>query len=281
MGDLWIQVLTKDARDLGTLDAQLRPKFIAEDVVGYLQLLESEPQSVALHDDLAGMYLDLGRPDDAVVQFEASARLKPDVAATHFNLGLALTLAGKLDDAIEQYRRALDIEPDYALAHNNLGGILLERGHAGEALEHLREAVRLDPTNAAALNNLGVARRDRGEEAEAIDDFRRSVLASPNWAPAIVNLAWMLATASDGRLRNAELGVRLAARAADLTERRDPRALDVLAAAYASAGDFDRAIDAARAALQLAPEGAAAAEIQARQELYSRHEPYRRAAPQK
>jgi Flp pilus assembly protein TadD len=281
MGDLWIQVLTKDDRDLLTLDRQLRPKIVAEDVVGYLRVLESEPESVALHDDLAGMYLELGRPDDAVVQFAASARLKPELAATHFNLGLALTLAGKVDDAIGQYRQALAIKPDYALAHNNLGGILLERGDTDEALAHLREAVRIDPTNAAAQNNLGIACRDRGEEAEAIDHFRRALAASPTWPVAMANMAWMLATASEDRLRNPDLGVRLAARAADLTERHDPRALDVLAAAYASAGDFDRAVDATRAALQLVPEGTLAAEIRARQDLYAQRRPYRRATPPK
>jgi tetratricopeptide (TPR) repeat protein len=279
MGDLWIQVLTKDDRDLETLNRQFRPKTVAEDVIGYRRMLESEPGSVALHDDLAGLYLELDRPNDAVVQFEASAKLRPELAATHFNLGLALTLAGKLDEAIDQYQQALAINPAYALAHNNLGAMLLQKGAANEALPHLREAVRIDPTNASALNNLGVAFRDGGEEAEAIAHFRRAVLTSPHFVPAIANLAWMLATASDGRLRNQNLGVRLAAQAADLTERQDPHALDVLAAAYASAGDFDRAVDTAGAALRLAPEGAFAAEVRARLQLYREHKPYRRAGP--
>jgi len=281
MGDLWIQLLTKDERDLQTLNQRFRPKTIAEDVIGYRRILESEPESVALHDDLAGLYLELGRAHDAVSQFEASAKLRPELAATHFNLALALTLAGKLDDAIGQYRRALDIRSDYALAHNNLGGILLQKGDVNEALVHLREAVRIDPTNAEAQNNLGVACRERGDDAEAIDHFRRAMAVRPNWPPPIANLAWMFATASDDRLRNAGLSVQLASRAADLTAHRDPSALDVLAAAYASAGDFDHALETARAALRLAPEGAFAKEIRAREELYRRHAAYRRAIVQK
>lgn len=277
MGDLWIQVLTRDARDLDVLNKQFRPKTVAEDVVGYLRVLEAEPESVALHDDLAGLYLELGRPSDAVVQFEASAKLKPELAATHFNLGLALTLAGNLEDAIKQYQQALRIKPDYALAHNNLGGILLQTDKADEALAHLREAVRIDPTNAEAQNNLGVAFRERGQDAEAIDHFRQAVVASPDWIPAMMDLAWMLATTGDARLRNQDVGVRLAVRAADLTEHHDPRVLDALAAAFASAGDFDRAVDTAGAALQLGPAEAFAAEIRARQELYREHKPYRRA----
>ena len=35
MGDFWIQVLTRDDRDLDTLAAAFRPKQLAEDIVGY------------------------------------------------------------------------------------------------------------------------------------------------------------------------------------------------------------------------------------------------------
>src|SRR5262249_22462703 len=35
MGDLWIQVLTRDTRDLATLNRSFVPKMIAEDIVGY------------------------------------------------------------------------------------------------------------------------------------------------------------------------------------------------------------------------------------------------------
>ncbi len=280
MGDLWIQVLTKDERDLLALDRQFRPKTLAEDVIGYRRVLESEPESVALHDDLAGLYLQLGRPADAVVQFEESARLRPDAAAAHFNLGLALTLTGRIDEAIARYRKALEIKPDYAIAHNNLGGIFLERGQADVAIQHLRESVRIDPRYAEAQNNLGIALRDLGQDADAIDHLRKAVAASPNWPQALGELAWMLATAGDDRLRNADVGVQLALRAAQLTERRDARTLDVLAAAYAASGEFDKAVAAAQTALDLAPAGAFADGIRARQGLYRQQRPYRRPAAQ-
>jgi spermidine synthase len=45
--------------------------------------------------------------------------------------------------------------------------------------------------------------------------------------------------------------IRFAERAVELTRQRDPDALDVLAAAYAMAGDFSRAVEAAEAALAL------------------------------
>jgi tetratricopeptide (TPR) repeat protein len=59
-----------------------------------------------------------------------------------------------------------------------------------------------------------------------------------------------------------------------LTGRQDAAALDVLAAAYASAGDYDRAMAAAQSALNLNP--ANATQIAARRDLYKAHRPYRR-----
>jgi Flp pilus assembly protein TadD len=162
MADLWIQVLTNSARDLDTLIEKFRPKVLAEDVIGYERVLESEPNSVALHDDVAQLYLELGRPEEASAHFAASVKLSPQSAPAHFNLGTSLAVSGRLDEAMGEFRLALTIEPDYARAHNNLASILLQRGSIDEALEHVQEAVRLEPSNMEAHINLAAAHAARG-----------------------------------------------------------------------------------------------------------------------
>jgi tetratricopeptide (TPR) repeat protein/mono/diheme cytochrome c family protein len=275
MGDLWIQVLTRDDRDLQMLTAAYRPKAIAEDIVGYESMIRQDPSRIQLHDDVALLYLDLGRAGEAAAHLEVSAGLKPESAAAHFNFGTALTVAGRLDEATEQYRRALQIKPDYALAHNNLGNVLLRRENAGEALEHFREAVRLDPSNAEAHYNVGSVLRSRGDLSEAVGQFRQAVQLKPDWIPAVASIAWLLATAPDAALRDANEAIRFAERAADLTGRHDASALDILAAAYAAAGQFDRAVAASEAALGMKPDAALAAAIRRRLELYTQHKPFR------
>jgi tetratricopeptide (TPR) repeat protein len=275
MGDLWIQVLTRDDRDLQVLNTAYRPKAIAEDIVGYESMIRQDPSRIQLHDDVALLYLDLGRAGEAAAHLEASVRLKPESTAAHFNFGTALTLGGRLDEAIEQYRQALQIKPDYALAHNNLGNVLLRRENPGEALEHFREAVRLDPSNAEAHYNVGSVLRSRGDLSEAAGQFRQTVQLKPDWIPAVASLAWLLATAPDTALRDANEAIRFAERAADLTGRHDASALDILAAAYAAAGQFDRAVAASEAALGMKPDAALAAAIRRRLELYRQHKPFR------
>jgi Flp pilus assembly protein TadD len=240
MGDLWIQVLTKDEPDLVTLETEFRQKVAAEDVFGYELEVERHPKDGGLHDTVAMLYLELGRPEDAARHFRASAELNPQSASAHYNLGTALTVARKFDEASREYGTALGIDPQYANAHNNLGNILLAEGHVDDAIREFREVVRLNADSASGL----------------------------------ANLAWPLAT-WPGRTRNdAEEALRLAERAATLTSRKDASVLDVLAAAYAATGRFDRAETTASAALKLQPPDPLATNLRARLELYHLHLPY-------
>jgi tetratricopeptide (TPR) repeat protein len=275
MADLWIQVLTRDDRDLQTLNAAFRAKATAEDIVGYESMIRRDPLRVQLHDDVAQLYLELGRAREAAAHLEASMRLKPESAAAHFNFGTALTVAGRLDEAIDQYREALRINPDYALAHNNLGNVLLGRGNSGDALQHFREALRLDPSNAEAHYNVGSMLRAGGDFAGALVRFREALQLKPDWLPALASLAWLLATSPDAALRDGDQAIRFAERAADLAGRQDASALDVLAAAYAEAGQFDRAIVTCQTALTMKLDSALAAAIRRRLELYRKHQAYR------
>ena len=275
MGDLWIQVLTRDDRDLRALNAAFRPKAMAEEIAGYETMIAQDPSRPQLRDDIALLYLDLGRGREAAAHLEVSVKLKPDSAAAHFNFGTALTVAGRLDDAVGELQQALRLQPDYGAAHNNLGSVLVRLGRPGEALGEFREALRLDASNAEAHYNAGSVLRSRGELANASGEFREAARLAPDWVPALASLAWLLATAPDPALRDAAQAVRLAERVAELTGRRDASAMDVLAAAYAAAGQFDRAIDASEAALELKPDPALASAIRGRLELYRQRKPYR------
>lgn len=173
-----------------------------------------------------------------------------------------------------EYRRALALKPEYAPAENNLGNVLVMQGKPDEALHHFQEAVRIDPRNAEAHYNLGSVARGRGDWPEALGQFRAAIALEPDSVPALVGLAWLLASAPDAMLRHPDEAIRLAEHMADVTERRDAAVLDLLAAAYAAAGEFDRAVTTAQAALDLKPPDPVAATMRTRQELYKQRRPY-------
>ena len=158
MGDLWLQVLPRDNRDLDLLSRDFRPKVAAEDVRGYEVEIEKHPADAGLHDDVALLYLELGHSDGAIAHFRTSAALKPQSAVAHYNLGTALTVARRLDEAAGEYREALQIDPAYANAHNNLGNVLLSQKHYDAAIQEFTEVVRLQPDSEAARKNLAAAK---------------------------------------------------------------------------------------------------------------------------
>ena len=125
-----------------------------------------------------------------------------------------------------------------------------------------------------------MALRMMGERDQALGHFRAALSGRPDWPAPMSEIAWILATHTDSRVRDPAEAVRLAERAAELTSRRDALVLDALAAAYAAAGDWDRATTTAETAVVLASarSSALAEDISKRLAFYRRKQPYREAA---
>jgi tetratricopeptide (TPR) repeat protein len=274
MGDLWVQMLTRTDRDLGVLRKALQAKHVAEEAVGYEMMIRSEPASVPLRNDAAVIYTEIGEFEKAARHLEMVARLQPDSPAAHYNLGTVLSSMKNAARAAEEYEQAVRLRPDYAAAHNNLGHALLAMARTDDADRHFREAARFDPQNAGAHYNIGMISRARGDIGDAIERLRQAVRLRPDWVQAVAQLAWLLATSPSAPMRDADQALQLANHAAVLTERRDAGVLDVLAAAEAAGGHFDRAVISCDQALALTPEEPLAGAIRQRRALYSQHRAY-------
>ena len=171
MGDLWVQMLARTDRELRTLKRKLQTKHVAEEVVGYEMMIRGEPGNVALRNDAAVIYTEMGRLNEAVRHLEVVVQLQPDSAAAHYNLGTTLAAMNDVTRAAVEYRQAIRLRPDYALAHNNLGHALLAMAKTDEASRHFREAARLDPQNAGCAVQ---HRHDRAANAATSSKRSRS-----------------------------------------------------------------------------------------------------------
>ncbi len=198
----------------------------------------------------------------------------PDNHRALTNYGIALAAAGRLDEAVRRLTEAVDVNPDSPRARYNLGLALAQQGALADAVTHLRAVIDTRPEHAAAHYNLAKALALTGGAVEARRHFERAVGIDPDRPATLRDAAWLLATWPDPQVRDGQQAVRLAERAAALTLERDPAVLDVLAAAYAEAGDFDRARRTAGRAAALA-EGELAAAIETRLELYRVDRPFR------
>jgi Flp pilus assembly protein TadD len=57
---------------------------------------------------------------EAIIEYNAALRLKPDDAEAHNNLGNAYVKRNRFDEAVNEFMTALELKPDFAEAHNNL-----------------------------------------------------------------------------------------------------------------------------------------------------------------
>ncbi len=176
----------------------------------------------------------------------------PTSYAAHNNLAVLLRQEKRLDDAKTHFRRAAELKPQVAEPHIGLGTIYLEEGRPQLAEAELREALRLDPRLAFTHQRLAMALEQQGKYKEAIAHLEKSLKLEPRQPQVARRLAWILATHPDPAIRDAQRAVRLAETA--IAQLRQPgyRMLDTLAAAYASAGQYERAVAAITQAIELA-----------------------------
>ncbi len=197
--------------------------------------------------ELGRAFMQQGKFDEAIGQFEEAVRVKPDYALAHNNLGYALAQKGRLDEAIRQYQEALRLDPGCTLAHFNLGNALADKGQIDEAIRQIREALRLKPDYAEAYNNLGLVLNKKGQSDEAIRHYQEALRLKPSYAEAHNNLAIALADKGqiDEAIRHYQEALRLKP---DHAEARNN-----LGVALNKKGQSDEAIRQYQEALRLKP----------------------------
>jgi tetratricopeptide (TPR) repeat protein len=244
----------------------------------------------------------------ALVHFEAAVDLNPNYWKGYHNRGVSLALQGMFDRAIADFSRAIELKPKYANAWFNRGEIYFElgnyesalsdytqtveltpddydahirRGHAYFYLRRFREALadydraaELKPDDVEAIVNRGDAQRSLGQWREAARNYQQAVTLDNRSGQAYRSVAWLMATCPEEKYRKGQLAVQAAERAVQLDGGKDFTYLDTLAAAYANAGEFEKAQQTMPFAIKAAPEKQKEA-LRRRLELYKANQPYR------
>ncbi len=228
--------------------------------------------------DLAYELSEKGEIDKAAAEWTKALKLSPDDAAAHSNYGALLLKQGRLDEAAGHFRKALELKPELANARSNLGLVLMQRGQLVQAVEQWKLGLDAQPDLIDLHVNLALASIMQRRYRDAEQHFRNALKYEPNRLPVLSNLAWLLATCPDPAVRNAAQAVELSEKALKLSGGNDARLLDILGAAYAEAGRFPEAVDAARRAAALAAEHndrPLATDLSSRVALYQSHKAYR------
>jgi tetratricopeptide (TPR) repeat protein len=216
-----------------------------------------------------------GDLQNAYQDFDQATRLSPKMTAAWIHRGQIHVEWKNYDTAIYDFGEALKIDPKHVQAY-------IERGNArsfrnvDEALKDYEEALKIDPKSVSAYYNRGVTFFGKGNYDKAVKDFEEGIKLDGKSVSCHTKLAWVYAACPDAKYRDGEKAVKIAKKAVELSESKDPAALDAMGAAYAELGAFTDAVLYQKEAIKLLP---AMSPLQnayeARLRLYEDEKPYR------
>jgi tetratricopeptide (TPR) repeat protein len=187
-----------------------------------------------------------GLRKEALDEYEAAIRIRPDFAPAHYNMANILSSQGKFGEAASHYKESLVSDPDSPDAHNNLAYLLGREGKLDSAAAEFSTALKLKPGMWQAEFGLADVFKRQGRFSEAIQSYRNVLNSRPDLPEALCSIAWIEATTTTATLRNGPEALAFSKKACDLTGGKNPNCLRALAAAHAEVGNFKEAIDAAQ-----------------------------------
>jgi cellulose synthase operon protein C len=227
------------------LGLAFRQKALYDEALREFRLAQERGEDTFLvHQAQAEMLLLRGGSGEALELYVQLIEQEPSSPKLWNELGVARHQAGELAEAEEAYRRSLEIDPHYALAWNNLGVVrhYRQRADAEEAfLAAVREgraladvwrnwalmlhrlerrpesaaayekALAADPQSAQARTGLGILFMEMGRPEEARAQLLRAVELDPSLAEARYNLAFAQSALGDyqAALRETRLALEL------------------------------------------------------------------------
>ena len=185
---------------------------------------------------------------------------------------------GHLDQAAVQYGVVIKAMPSDFATQRKLALVYLSQKKYEVALPLLERVTRAQPGNALAHVDTATAWLGLKDQGKAVASYRAALKTASNMPKALNNLAWILATHPDPKIRSGAEAVALAERLCELSKYTSPLGLDTLATAYAEAGRFVDAIATAEKAIALLAPSADAVKVdnmKRRLEFYKQQKPYR------
>lgn len=162
--------------------ALLKSGSVDEAIAAFTKALEANPNSAAIHYNLALAYEKKEDREQARKHYQESIRIKPDLSQAYLALGNSYFSDRKYDEAIQALKKASELLPqDYEVFYN-LGACYADTSKFNEAEAAFRKASEISPNEPIAHYQLGMALYGQSKNAEAKVEFQKYLELNPNAA---------------------------------------------------------------------------------------------------
>ncbi len=189
-----------------------------------------------------------GRFAEAAALYEKMIALRPDAASSYVGLALARARLQDFPAAVAVLRRGLDRIPDSEILMTRLGYTYLVMSRAEESAAVMQNILKINPRSMDALTGMAVVLESGDRKAEAVGYYEKALAIEPE--NKFIRLGYAGNLASSGRLADA-------VKVYDGLVRDYPKDVEVwraLGAAYGRAREFDKAIEAFKGLIAIAPD---------------------------
>ncbi|MBL9124347.1 MAG: tetratricopeptide repeat protein, partial [Planctomycetaceae bacterium] len=252
----------------------------ANAIKDFSEAIRREPGVPMAHRARAQTYHAQGDYQRALDDLNEAIRLDPRMAIAYNDRGATYNELDEYQKAYEQLSEAIRLDPKLALAYYNRGSNWHDQRQYDKALADFNRAIELDPKMALASDGRGYTYSRMGHYGKAAKDFETSIKLAPHEPWGYLNFARMWATADSEGPLDGPRAVEAATKACELSNWADWICVAALAAAYAEAGDFAKAVEWQERAIKLdvRPEHKDKVNAAERLEIYRAGKPYREKA---
>ena len=258
-------------------DAKASAAFLAGDydtaISLYNEVIQADPKAAFAFNGRALAYRSKKDIARALADLDQAIRLKP-LPMFYFNRGVTYYEGGEDKSAIADLTRALRDKPTdpkfRAVCLVMRARCYFNQSESAPAMSDLNAAIKLNPTDPQTYHLRGIVHKVEHEYDKSLADYEKAIALDPKNADAYSTEAYLLSVCPVPKYRDGAKAVRYATKACELTEWCDARAIDSLAAAYAEAGDFDKAIQFQKQADEIDSKP-----DPDRLALYEKHQPFR------
>jgi tetratricopeptide (TPR) repeat protein len=139
--------------------------------------------------NLALTYQERGIPDSALMYYNKTLEIKPDLTKARVVLAKFYEKQDEIDKALDEYKIVVKSDPDYFVGYSNLGPLYDDMDILAVVIEELETEVREDPHNIKSNLSLANIYHAQGYNGKAAIIYRRVLSLYPEHQKAKTMLA--------------------------------------------------------------------------------------------
>lgn len=114
-------------------------------IKAYNKAMLEEPNNIIILNNLAGIYMYLGKIEEALSTVNKALAIDNKNAISHYLLGEIYLKKKNFKEAFNEYQTAIKLEPSFPFAYNPLSNIYLTIGDFDSAIATKKKAIELEP----------------------------------------------------------------------------------------------------------------------------------------